>query len=72
MNFNETLEELRTGKKARRPHWGKEEYMWANEKILIHTTPYFAQEKKRHGLFGHYPYVAEIEDIKAVDWQIIS
>lgn len=69
MNYYEATAQTKEGKRVRRPTWQVNEYMWSNGKVLIHTTPYWTNEKINQELNG-YPYVCEQVDVVASDWTI--
>lgn len=67
MNYYEATAQAKEGKKVRRPTWQHNEHMWSDGKVLIHTTPYWTNEKINQTLNG-YPYVCEQVDVVATDW----
>ena len=61
MKFQEMLDKLKKGKKARRKSWSK----WKGHGCLIYL--------KRHDVnlwIDDFPYVANIDDYEADDWEI--
>ena len=71
MNYSDMCEAVREGKRCTRPTWGEGQYVFSNGKVLIHTTPYWTNEKINQELNG-YPYVVEQVDVVATDWRICA
>jgi len=69
MNYYEATAQTKDGRRVRRPTWAPNEHMWSDGKVLIHTTPYWTNEKVNHALNG-YPYVCEQVDVVASDWVV--
>lgn len=69
MKYDEMVEAVREGKRATRPTWKEGEFVFSNGKVLIHTTPYWSNEKINQDL-GGYPYVCEHVDVVATDWAL--
>lgn len=70
MDYSQMCEAVREGKRCTRPTWNKGEYVFSNGKVLIHTTPYWTNEKLNQDLNG-YPYVCEQVDVVACDWAFV-
>lgn len=68
MNYSEMVATVKEGKRARRPTWKDDEFLWSDGKILIHNTPYFG-EPFNQGIQG-YIYVCEQVDVFATDWTL--
>lgn len=68
MDYFQMVQAIREGGKARRPTWNKDEWLWSDGKILIHTTPYWTNEEKNKQIQG-FPYVCEQVDVTARDWE---
>lgn len=75
MDFFEATSAIKKNKKVKRADWKNDEFIWLTDKYLVHSKPYFNDEKDTYekiGIMGHFIYVAEIGDIEAKDWQVIN
>lgn len=71
MNYTQMCEAVREGKRCMRPTWKQGEYVFSNGKVLVHTTPYWTNERLNQELNG-YPYVCEQVDVVATDWLMVG
>lgn len=71
MDYKTMFEGIQEGKKARRPLWDPDMYLWYSHEMLLHTHPYWPDQDKLTS-YGGFPYVCEKDDGISNDWVFVS
>ncbi len=71
MNFTAAMMAIKKGRKARRPQWDKDMWIWWSGDFTIHTHPYDEHQATVPKVRGYF-YVVEKDDAIAEDWECVA